>query len=196
MKPQTMRVEWRGGQLADVSRELYDWITTSVPEAATPEARADLYELGAKIAQGLAAFGGLTVETEQMRVAKINAASADVVAAWDRLTAALAAHPTFVSDHNAACEAAGVDRDAADQYAVLRGLVDRYRVPAQLPKGGRAPRLRTLWLVGFAEQARQVLGVGEQRAAAIVAEIATRAGGDAAADSLRQAMRNRRVKKG
>lgn len=197
MKPQTMRVEWRDGQLADVSRELYAWITTAVPEAATPEARADLYSIGVKLSRMLPAVGDATTATDQMRVAKINAASADVVDAWDRLMTAMAAHPTYAGDHHAACEAAGVGLDAATRYAeVLRGLIARYRAPVKLPKGGRAPRLRVLWLVDFAEQVRQVLGVGEQRASEIVADLATRAGIEADAQSLRQAMRNRRVRKG
>lgn len=198
MSVETIRVVWRGGHQADVSRELYDWIAAHVPEAATPEARADLYEVGVKLSRMLSAVGDAKASTDQMRVAERNAASARVVEAWDQLMASLVSHPTYNGDHHAACERAGVDRESAARYAeVLRGVIAGYRVPAKLPKGGRAERLRNQWLAEFTEEVMRAIGIEhEARAATIISGIVNLAGLEANAASLRQKVRNRRVKKG
>ena len=194
MSGDTIRVAWRRGQQADVSRELYAWIGGQVPEAATPEARADIYELGVKLVLMLRAVGDATADTSQMQVAQRNAASEAVVGAWDALMTALARHPSYRADHHAACERHDVAPESASRYtAALQEVIDGYREPQRLPKGGRAPRLKMHFLVDHADQVRRILGASELRSAVIVCGIVQLAGGKADAQTLRQTMRNRRV---
>lgn len=194
MSADTIRVVWRGGQEADVSRDLYRWIEAKVPEAATPEARADLYLIGVKLVRSLSAVGGALIDNAQMLATQRNAASREVADSWDRLMRALQEHPTYRADHHAACERHGVDADSATQYATaLREVIDAYRTPLPLPKGGRARSLKMLILVENAALVQGVLGTSEARSAAIVSGIVQHAGGDADAQTVRQTMRNRRL---
>jgi len=193
----TILVEWRDGQQAEVSRELYEWIVASVPEAATADARARLYEIGYRLSRMVPAVGDSTAETDQERIARRNAASKTVVDAWDRLMQAMADHPTYRGDQHDACERAGVNMTEAEKYAIaLRGVIDGYRTPARAPKGGRPPRLRMLWLAEYAEQIMPMLGIGEQRAAAVICGVVKLVDVTVDAETLRQTMRNRRVRNG
>lgn len=194
MSADTIRVVWRGGQEADVSRDLYRWIEAKVPEAATPEARADLYLIGVKLVRSLSAVGGALIDNAQMLATQRNAASREVADSWDRLMRALQEHPTYRADHHAACERHGVDADSATQYATaLREVIDAYRTPQKLPKGGRARTLKMTILVDYGNQVQGTLGTSKTRSAAIVSGIVKLGGGRSSAPSLRQTTRNRRL---
>lgn len=191
-------VPWRGGAPVRVAPGPYQWIIDNVPEAATPEARATLYELGAKL-RALLAAGDYPIESEKARQAKRDKASAAVVAAWDALMRAMADHPTYRGDQHDACERAGVNIHEAQKYAIaLRGVIDGYRTLPGIRRGqtgarGRHSGTRRAWLADAALDVQRTLAVSEDRAAAIVAGIARLIGDRASAGSIRGAMRSRRL---
>lgn len=191
-------VPWRGGAEARVSRGAYEWIANNVPEAATAESRAALYELGAKLCALLRA-GDHAIETEGTRRVAREKASTAVVAAWDALMAAMAVHPTYRGDQIAACERLGVDMAEAEKYAIaLRIVIDGYRRRPSVRRGesgarGQHPGTRRAWLAGVAVEIQRALNVTTNRAAAITAGMAHLLGVRASADSIRLAMGARRL---
>lgn len=193
-----IEVPWRGGARARVAPGPYQWIIDNVPEAATPDDRAALYELGAKL-QALLAAGDYPIESEKARQAKRDKASAAVVVAWDALMQAMAAHPTYYGDHHAACERFGVSTSEAERYAVaLRSVINGYRPRPGIRRGGAGARgrrggTRRAWLADIAVEIQRTLAVSEDRAATIVAGIARLIGDRASAGSIRGAMRSRRL---
>lgn len=194
----TIEVPWRGGGRARVAHGPYQWILDNVPEATTPDARAAVYELGARM-RALLAAGDFPIESEKARQAKREKASAVVVAAWDALMGAMADHPTYRGDQRDACERAGVNLNEAERYAIaLRGVIDGYRTLPGIRRGqtgarGRHSGTRRAWLADIAVEVQRTLSVSEDRAAAIVAGMTQLIGDRASAGSIRLAMRSRRL---
>lgn len=169
------------------------WVSVNVPEANDTNKTATL-------AQGLMMVGimiqgpAVQIQNEQMRAAEINEKSADVVAAWSALEAALRAHPTFGVDIRLAMQREGAAIDQAGRYATaLRAVVDQYRAPLSMPpKGGRPRQLHVDVLVQAVDRLREVIEVSESRAVSIIAQAAQHVGVAIASESLRQTVRNRR----
>lgn len=194
MNDDVIRVEWFDGGFAEVSRQPYQWIVDNVAQAQTPMQRAVLYQIGAKLRALLQI--DYPLENEQMRVARRNDAGTTVVAAWDAFIKAISDHPTFRSDFAAAAHRREMDDHAAGAYAAtLREVIDGYRTPEALPKGGRPTTFRQQLLIDATNQVKDALAIPEASAVKIVASMATMIGVDADAECLRQATRNHRVKK-
>jgi hypothetical protein len=199
-----IEVPWRGGARARVAHGPYQWILDNVPEATTPESRATLYELGAKLCTMLAhcrmaASGDFPLESEKAMRAKREKGCAAVVVAWDALMAAMDAHPTYRGDQVAACERLGVDMAEAEKYAIaLRAVIDGYRPLQGIRRGGAGARgrhggVRRAFLASVATEIQRTLAVSEDRAASIVAGMASLDGERASVGSIRLAMRQRRL---
>lgn len=191
----TTEVPWRGGARARVAHGPYQWILDNVPEATTPEARAALYELGAKL-RALLAAGNFPIESEKTRRAKRDKAGAAVVEAWDALLGAMDNHPPSRFDVSAALERRGID--ATTCFEAMRGVIDGYRPRPGIRRGsagarGRHGGTRRAWLADTAVEIQRTLAVAEDRAAKIVASMAHLLGVRVSADSIRLAMRQRRL---
>lgn len=161
------------------------WIVKMVPEATTDDARLTVYAIGRHLAMMLEFAGDRVLPTADMR--RRNKASAAVVKAWDQLMRALADHPSYEKfDLAIACGRHGVnEREAAKYAAAMRWLIDEYRRPVAIESG--APRQRrTEALVEAARLVKDALSVADDRAAEIIADMATELLGDeVSADSLR-----------
>lgn len=193
----TTEVPWRGGARARVAHGPYQWILDNVPEAATPEVRADLYETGARL-RALLAAGDFTIPRGPTPRGR-RQHDAAVVKAWDALMAAMAEHPNYRADHAKACLREGVDIGEASRYtAALRGVIDAYRQRPVTRRGGtrgggRLPGTHRAWMAETANWLQSLLGVTESRASEIVADLVRYLGFAATAGSIRDAMRKRRL---
>lgn len=196
-----IEVPWRGGARARVAHGPYQWILDNVPEATTPESRATLYELGAKLCTMLAhcrmaASGDFPLESEKAMRAKREKGRAAVVEAWDALNAAMGKHLPSRFDFGAALEPRGID--ASTCFEAMRGVIDGYRPLQGIRRGGAGARgrhggVRRAFLASVATEIQRTLAVSEDRAASIVAGMASLDGERASVGSIRLAMRQRRL---
>lgn len=197
----TTEVPWRGGARARVAPGPYQWIIDNVPEATTPEARATLYELGAKLCAMLAqcrmaVSGDFPLESEKVRRVKREQGRAAVVKAWDALLGAMDNHLPSRFDVGAALERRGID--AATCFEAMRGVIDGYRLRPGIRRGsagarGRHGGVRRAFTASVAVEIQRTLAVSEDRAAAITAGMARLDGECVSTGSIRAAMRARRL---
>lgn len=197
----TTEVPWRGGTRARVAHGPYQWILDSVPEATTSDARAAVYELGAKLCTMLAQLrmavsGDFPLESEKVRRVKREQGRAAVVEAWDALLGAMDNHLPSRFDVGAALERRGID--ATTCFEAMRGVIEGYRQRPGIRRGGAGARgrhggVRRAFLASVATEIQRTLAVSEDRAATIVAGMARLDGERASVGSIRLAMRQRRL---
>ena len=169
------------------------WAMEHVPEA-DDAAKIRAIAHGLTIVSRMVLSPDLPIENAQMRAAEINAKSAKIVAAWDSMEASMFEHPTYRADIRSAMRARGCDTAQAALYAAaLRSVIDEYRKPLRLPKGGRARSHNRELFVQAVAELRRVLSVSEVRAAEIAAHAAEALGVSISPGALRVAARDRRL---